>query len=179
MERGPEQSLRDLARDGREWLSLGVVTAIEDHDAWGIRLDVTLVPSGRTVQARPGFTACGSSGKGAWVPFEVDAEVLVLLPDGDPNRAVAFHGPTSSPQRPPSGWDNDRVEIVHGGGLEVRATEGASVQKVVTEDLLPDLLTIMTELQSVLSGLGLTLPSMAQFLLDLAVAYRSTALKTE
>lgn len=179
MRRGGEQGLRDLTADGRVWLSLGVVTAIETHDAWGYLLAVTLQPGGLQVQARPGFTGCGSSGSGAWVPFEVDAEVIILAPDGDLNRAVAIHGPTSSPAKPPTGWSNNKVEIVHGGGLEVRASQGATVRPVVTEGLLPDLLTIMTELQGVLLGLGLTLPSMAQFLIDLALVYRSSALKTE
>ena len=180
MDRGLEQHLRDLVRDSRLWCALGIVTAIDEHDAWGYRLTVTLQPLALEVHARPGQAGCGSDGRGVWVPFEVDAEVFLHFPGGDVNRAVAYHGPTSTPALPPTGWANDHVEIVHDGGLEVRNTQGAPIQKVVTEDLLADLAAYVAEVATAITGVGGTAPpSSVDFASSLGTAYRSAALETE
>lgn len=176
---GLEASLRDLVGNGRSWAHLGQVTAVEDSADYGFLLDVTLQPSGVEVQCRPVWSMGGEQGEGIYTPIAVDDEVLVIVPDGDLNRALAWPGPPSGPNRPPVGWLNDLISLVHSGGMEVRSSETALVQAVVTEDFLVALVTALTEISTLLTGLGLATPITTQLVADLATLYRSAALRTE
>jgi len=175
----PLQSrLQDLVADGRTWAELGIVTAVQADDAVGYLLVVEL-PDGRAVEARLVALSCGGSGAGVWVPVSVGAEVVILYPRGDRHAAVALPGPTSSPAKPPTGWANDKVEVVHEGGIEVRTAEGADVQRVVLEEILADLQTALTEVQVGLAGLGIPTTQLSALILKLPTEYRSAALQTE
>lgn len=171
--------LRELGNDGRTWVEVGVVSAIEEHDQLGYVLTVTL-PDGREVEARLVALSCGGDGAGVWVPVVAGAEVVLWYPAGDRNRALALPGPTSSPAKPPSGWANNRIEVVHAGGLEVRAAEGATVKAVVIEDLLADLASALTEIQAGLAAIPYpTHPYLDALILALPTGYRAAALRTE
>ena len=174
MTRPPEQTLRELVGEGRAYVAAGQVTDLQAHPSWGYLLDVTLRPSGRQLQAR--LLGWGASG---WAPVVVDDEVLVLLPDGDPNRAVAVAGLPSDASPIPSSYDRSRVEIVHAGGLRTRTSGGAATRAVVTVDLLGDLQTALTEIQAALAGLGLPTTQLAALIAKLPTFFRSSALETE
>jgi len=178
MDRSLQRSLRSLAGADDESVLAGVVSAVEDHDTWGYALSVTL-PDGREILARPVALACGSAGRGVWVPVEVGAEVIVLCPGGDPNRAIAIPGPVSEPQAPPTGWARDRVEVVHQGGTRIRLTQAGVAQPVVTADLLADLQAALTELQAAATALGLPTVNTAALVAALPAGYRSAALEVE
>jgi phage baseplate assembly protein gpV len=177
-DRSIQRRLQDLAGLGAEPVLLGVVTAVESHASWRYAYTVTL-PDGRELVARPVALAVGSAGGGVWVPIEVGAEVLVLCPGGDVNRALAIAGPVSEPQAPPTGWGNNSVEVVHAGGTVVRLSEGAVVQAVVTADLLADLGPALTELQAAATALGLPTANTAALVAALPAGYRSAALEVE
>lgn len=179
MSRGLARELRSLVGEAPASVHVGVVTAIEAHDAWGHVLTVELQPEGTTVLARPGHPGTGSAGGGVYIPFELDAEVLVLLPAGDPNRAVALHGPASSAQPIPSGWNNDRVLVQHSAGLEVRGSDVGVVQAVVTEDLLGQLSGVLTEIAAIGVASAVLTPNTTALLATIGTGYRSAKFSTE
>ena len=180
MSRGIQRGLADLLGESPAACYVGIVTAVETHAAWGHLLTVTLQPEGLEVQARPGHLSTGSAGGGVYVPFEVDAEVLVLLPGNDPNRAVALHGPASTSAPIPTGWNNDSVLVQHSGGLEVRGSNAGVMHAVVLETLLGDLANALTELAAgVTSGSPTPTPTTTALVAALATGYRSGKLTTE
>lgn len=179
MSRGIHRGLTDLLGPASPACYVGVITAIEAHAAWGHLLSVTLQPDGLEVQARPGHLSTGSAGGGVYVPYEVGAEVLVLLPGNDPNRAIAMHGPASTSAPIPAGWDNDRVLVQHSGGLEVRGSNAGLTQAVVTEDLLPDLIGVFTEVVAIGAAAFVPTPNTSALLTSLVAGYRSSKLTTE
>lgn len=128
---GIERLLRQLAADGLAWVDLATVDSVEEHDAHGYLLNLVLQPAGIEVQARPLWLMGGAQGEGIYFPIAADDEVVVLFPGGDRNRAVALVGPPSTPAQPPDGWANDKIELVHSGGIEIRAAEGAEVEAVL------------------------------------------------
>jgi len=173
-QRGTEQTLRSLVGEGPAYVQVAQVTGISTHASWGYLLDLVVRPGGQELQARLlGF------GEAAWTPVSVDDEVLVLLPDGDPNRAVALPGLPSAAAPVPSSFGNDHLDLVHSGGLEARTTAAATVQAVVVESLLGDLQTALTEIQGALAALGIPLPNTATFLAQLPTQYRSAAIQSE
>jgi phage baseplate assembly protein gpV len=175
-----EQRLRDLVRDGRAWVHVGTVDSVEEHAAFGFLVNCTIRPDGRECQARllsPG----GGAGRGSFSPVEEGDEVLLLLPEGDPNKAVAIGGLSSRANPIPSGADNGHLEIVQPGGVKVRTTEAAVVQKVVLVTILPDLQAALTEVQVALAALGLPTTQLAAFITQLSTppTYRSGGFETE
>jgi hypothetical protein len=179
MSEGLQKSLRELAADGRSWAHVGTIETIEAHDSYGFLLNVLLQPSGLAVQARPVWMMGGAQGEGIYAPMAEGDEVVILCPDGDLNRALAWPGPPSGPSKPPAGWENDRISLIHAGGIEARTAEGASVEAVVVESLLSDLAGALTEVQTALLGLGLPCPNLTALLPNLSTLYRSAALKAE
>lgn len=171
MSRGTERGIAEVAADNRGWVALGTVTAATAHASLGYVLDVTLQPSGREVQAQ-------LAGRRLLLAAEVGDAVLVLFPDGDPNRAIALPAEIVSSAAPlPSSWTNGGPQVVDPDGLEVRTAEAATVQPLVTADFLTDLLAWATVVQSGLSALGVTPPT--DLLTSLPTAYRTAALKSE
>lgn len=70
--------------DPRTWCAYAVVTAVHVDDGHGVFADVTVMPLGQQATARVALPYAGS-GFGAHLPLQVDDEVLVQAPNGDPN----------------------------------------------------------------------------------------------
>ena len=151
-----QRSVEALAADGRGWVAVGLVTAADADSDRGYLLTVELQPSGREVLAR-------LVGRRLLLSAAVGDEVLVLFPDGDPNRAVAFPAElVSSAAGLPSSWTNGGPQVVDSAGLEVRGAAADTVQKVVTEDILAQIAGMAGEiiaLAGALSALGVTVPT--------------------
>jgi phage baseplate assembly protein gpV len=179
---GTQRALAELVQDNRGWVALGQVTAVEAHDAWGYLLTVTLQPSGAECQARPVHAGAGDA-RGDFWPVDVDDEVLVLFPDGDPNRAVALVGVTSAAAGIPSSWDNAQPQFVHPSGKEFRTSESASVQALVTEDLLAKIAALAGEVAAIGAGIpsgsAVPTPTASELFTMAPTAYRTVALKSE
>ncbi|WP_298516639.1 hypothetical protein [uncultured Nocardioides sp.] len=153
--KGLAEAIADLARDGRVWVHLGTVQAIEEHESWGYLLDVALQPGETLVQCRPVWAMGGAQGEGFYAPIAVDDEVIVLCPGGDLNQALAWPGPPSAPSKPPEGWANDRFSLVHEGGLEVRTTPAATVEPAMkAETFQADLSAFLSAFDEFLAALG-------------------------
>lgn len=171
-----QRSVETLASDGRGWVAVGLVTAAATDADRGYLLTVDLQPSGREVQAR-------LVGRRLLLSASVGDEVLVLFPDGDPNRAIAFPSElVSSAAGLPSSWTNGGPQVVDSAGLEVRGAAADTVQKVVTEDLLPKIAGAMGEMVAMagaLASLGITIatPNASQLVAMLATQYRAANLR--
>ena len=74
--------------DPRAWVSLALVQSVV-VDADGAFCDVLLVPSNRRHTARFGAAYAGS-GWGLYAPPQVDDEVVVMAPDGDPSAGLVI-----------------------------------------------------------------------------------------
>lgn len=178
MGRGVERSVAAMATDNRGWFAIGLVSAIEEHADLGYLLTVTLQPSGREIQAR-------LVGRRLLLPVATDDEVFVAFPDGDPNRAIAWPSELASSAAPlPSSWSNAGVQVVDPDGLQVRKSESATVQALVTEDVLPKIQGLATEVVSIagaLASLGITLSTTnaTQLAGMLSTQYRTAALESE
>lgn len=169
-----ESMVRDLARDGRAWVELAVVDVVEPDSDTGVMLLCTLVPGGDQVMARLAVPIGGQTGEGDWGRLEQGAEVLLLLPGGDRNRAVAIAGPTSGMAGPPSGWAGDGRQILDRDGMDVRATDGATTVPAVTASLLTDLKASISEMRTALLGLGVaSLPQTDTLLAAIDTSYRA------
>lgn len=173
-------NLTELMQPGPAWLSLGVVTEVSSSSSFGWLVTLELTDDGRTVQARPMWLMGGAAGEGAYTPIAAGDEALVFFPAGDPNRALCLVGPSSKPNQPPTGWNNDRVELVHTGGTEVRTSQGATVQPVLLADLDTELAKALAEMAALIKSLGLPTPLTDAYVTQLnAGAWRSAALKAE
>lgn len=177
------QTLRELVGPGPVYLDDGTVDAIEDDDDHGHLLTVTLQPSGRQIVAIPTYPAWAGEG-GILVPFEEGQAVLVVMPDGDPNRAYALPaGIPSQGAALPDGWVADRVWIQHSGGTEVRQAAGDTVEPVLLGTLEARLAAVLGELKNGLAtaaggSVPLT-PTLDTLVTDLeANAFSAEALKS-
>ena len=74
--------------DPRAWVSLALVQSVV-VDADGAFCDVLLVPSNRRHTARLAAAYAGS-GWGMYAPPQVDDEVVVMAPDGDPSAGLVI-----------------------------------------------------------------------------------------
>ena len=120
------QALREAIGPTPVSVSLATIDSIESHSAYGFLLNCTIRPDGRKVQARPLF-----AGKGISDRWSTNDPVLLLLPEGEPNRALAVGG-LNDLQRPKSSTaDNTHIDVLDDGGMEVRKTDGATVEKVL------------------------------------------------
>jgi hypothetical protein len=168
---GIHRALSDLLGPEKLWAQVGLVEEIEDDADLGLLLNVTLV-DGAECQARLVY------GGALLTPIAVGDEVLVVFPNGDPNMSIAFIGAFSRAAPMPSCFDNTTPQIVHANGVEVRLGEADTVQPVVLEALLPDLLGALTEVNAMLVGLGFPATNMATLLSGLATLYRSDSIKS-
>lgn len=175
------RQLREVVRVAPQ-VAIGIVDTVEAFGG-GYLVSGALQPSGDPFQARMLFGPIGA-GTGDLFPVAAGDEVVVLHPDGDPNRAVALWGGNSSAAALPSSFTNDRPRLVHPDGKTFATSETATTQPVVVEALLPDLQAAMTEilaLMAAVAGLGLTVPntSTTQLVANLATLYRSQAVFSE
>lgn len=111
--------------DPRTWKSLAVVAAVHNDPGHGPFADLVLIPSGARMTARFGAPYAGN-GFGAYFPVEVDDEVVVGVPDGDPQAGGVILGRLWSGGDPPP-----REIIDHPSDVLVLAKAGQTVRIVV------------------------------------------------
>lgn len=180
----------DVARSLREILAtpsailIGTIDSIEALNG-GYLATGTVQPDGIPFQARLMWAATGAA-QGDFYPVAVGDEVLVLLPGGDPLRAVAIPGLTSSEATLPADFTNDKPRLVHPDGKTFQTAENATVSPVVVESVLPDLAglaTLVTTIASALGSLGITIdPTAAATIIATEATptgYRSKAVFSE
>lgn len=132
MSRLPEL-LQSLGRDGRTWCEVATVTALVPHPVWGLSVEATLQPQGIDIEARPVWLNGGLPGEGIFVPIAVGDEVIILLPGGDLNRALAFAGPVSGIAPSPPGWLGTDTAIVGATGTRVLLTPAGVAQPLMNQ----------------------------------------------
>ena len=163
-------------RGGSPRVGSGLVPAVTADASVGWLVEGTMQPSGAVFVSRLLFAGTGM-GTGEFWPVVVGDEVLVLLPDGDPNRAVAIAGLVSLAATPPTSFANDAPRMVHPSGKAFALSQAGVVQAVVLEAMLPDLLAWVTAVSAAFQGLGVILPT--TLTTNLPASYRSLAIKSE
>lgn len=93
--------VRSPGIDPRTWVSLAVVKSVTIDPEEGVFADVRLMPRRRLETCRVGQVYAGD-GFGLYIPIEVDDEVLVEAPDGDPDHGLILTRRLHSPSHPPS-----------------------------------------------------------------------------
>lgn len=159
-----DDGIRNLI-EPREAIELGTVKEITG----GGLPSLVELHDGREIEPRGLWWGYGSGRTGAFWPFEVDAEVVVLFPGGDPNRALVAHGPVSEPQGPKNNGA-DAPHFTHPKGFTFRSGDGDSVDSVIYRPFFDGL---SVNLNLVKAGADL-----AKSLMPSAVAPPSTAANT-
>jgi len=117
--------------DPRIWASIGIVTAVL-VETEGVFADVTLVPSQLETTARVASIYAGP-GFGLYVPVEIDDEVQVTCPSGDPAEGLVILPRlwSRSDSVPPAAVAHqaDLVLVVRDGrNLRIDVSGGGTVQ---------------------------------------------------
>lgn len=139
------ESLEQLLRGAPCMVELGKVLTVPApglHDPSGQAarmVQVQLVPSGRLAEARVANLGQGLA-RGVFAPPAPGDEVLVLLPGGDPNRAVVLGGLGNGASPNPVANDGLKVLLMHPGGVELRSADGLPAHGIVMAPLLQGLL---------------------------------------
>lgn len=94
------QALARPGMDTRTWVSLAIVKAVHVDADEGVFVDVLCVPLKHKGTARLGCEYAGN-GFGMYAPLEVDDEVLVEAPSGDPDEGLVVTQRLHSPSDPP------------------------------------------------------------------------------
>lgn len=168
---------------GAVFAAIGIVDVLTQDAAVGWWAEVSIQPSGAVVLARIQWAGTSATGGDFW-PVVVGDEVLVVYPDGDPNRAIAIAGLGSSMAPIPSSFTNSAPGLVHPSGKSFRVAAANPVGALVTQSLLPDLQAAVTEIAALfgaLAALGITLPSSSTISLatNLATLYRSRGVTSD
>jgi len=181
MKKGLQEVLEAFLRDGRTWVDLAIVTGIETDPDFGYLLDLECKPDGAKVQARLWNLSTGPTGSAAF-PVEVGEEVVVLFPDAEPSKAIAFPGLPSGPAGIPEGFDNTKPVLDFENGVEVRkslvvrSSSTANTERVlIGVDVLDDVKGLATDL---LTGLVALAAIAAPVTGTAAAAALGTALNT-
>ena len=134
------KALRAPGMDTRTWVALAVVTAVQVDPNEGVFANVTLMPFGTEATARVGQEYAGD-GFGFYTPIEVNDEVLVAAPDGDPDNGLIVTRRLYSASDPPPAeaaeFPDDvllviredktmRILVVGDGLVEIRSRGGTS-----------------------------------------------------
>lgn len=113
----------------------------------GSRMCMVALADGRVVDARVAHLGQGL-GRGAfWTPLPAD-EVLVFMPDGDPNSAVVFAGLGSAAAPNPLANAGAKALLMHPAGIEHRSVDGLPAHGVVIGPFLAALLPYLTALEA-------------------------------
>lgn len=119
--------------------------------AWHVLVE--LQPDGRTVDARVANVGQGP-GKGAFWPLLKGDEVIVLLPGGDPNRAVVLGSLGNAKSPNPTANTGLRPLLMHPAGVELRSADGLPAHGLVLAPLLQDLQAFVTALLTFMGTAG-------------------------
>lgn len=126
----------------------GVVFDREDDDTFGVILRVRA--GEREYDCRPCFVgAVGLHGR--YDPVPDGAQVLVVLPSGSAQSALAIVGIPSEASPVPA--DYDGAKTVSYGLVEHRSDAGATVEGVLLRPLLDDLATLTQAVQGLLTAI--------------------------
>ena len=128
----------------------GVVFDREDDDTFGVILRVRA--GEREYDCRPCFV--GAVGlQGRYDPVPDGAQVLVVLPNGSAQSALAIVGIPSEASPVPSDYDGSKT--VSYGLVEHRADAGATVDGVLLRPLLDDLSTFLGAINTLANTVAL------------------------
>jgi hypothetical protein len=124
-------ALRTPGSDPRQWVTLAVVTAFKLDPDEGAFADVFILSTGAQETVRVGAFYSGP-GFGFYAPLDVDDEVLVAFPDGDPDHGGVVVARLWSKSDAPSSTakDNDADVSIHvkdGVNLRLAVTGGGKV----------------------------------------------------
>jgi hypothetical protein len=124
-------ALRTPGSDPRQWVTLAVVTAFKLDPDEGAFADVFILSTGAQETVRVGAFYSGP-GFGFYAPLDVDDEVLVAFPDGDPDHGGVVVARLWSKSDAPSSTakDNDADVSIHvkdGVNLRVAVTGGGKI----------------------------------------------------
>jgi hypothetical protein len=186
-----QRTLQEAIGPGPVYVELATIDSVESHTAYGYLLNCTTRPGGLKIQARPLFGVRGVAAR-----WSTNDAVLLLIPAGDPNRALAIGGLTSLAQSISSTAANDHLDILDAGGVQVRKTNGAVIEAVLrAATFQTDLNGFLTALQVFMTAVKAAViepslmpastvfqatPAVVTFCTRAAAGYYSaTALKTE
>lgn len=125
------QALARPGMDTRVWVSLAIVEAVHVDAEEGVFVDVLCVPLRQRGTARLGTEYAGA-GFGLYTPLEVDDEVLVEAPSGDPDEGLVVSRRLHSASDPPPSELVDHPEDVllvvkPGKSVRIAVTGGGKV----------------------------------------------------
>lgn len=114
----------------------GIVTAVEEDDAWGRRLSVEL-DDGRTVHAQPWYLGTGA--RGVFPDIKAGDVCLAIPVNGNARDWIALVGGCFESSSPPNEVRNSTATLLYGPAVEARSAGGEQVQGVVVRQFLNDL----------------------------------------
>lgn len=116
--------------------------------------DVLVVPSDHSIQARVLQFGQGT-GRGLFMGPKAGDECIVLYPGNRENSAIAVTGLGNNKSPHPSSADGLKAVLLHDGGIELRDADGATVRRVVHDELLSQLATYLTALEAFMTATAL------------------------
>lgn len=160
------EGLEQLIPDSRPSVELGVAQAPPTPSARPSAAQaarhclVQLVPDGRLVEARVANIGQGF-GKGIFAPIQAGDEVLVLLPGGDPNRAIVLGGLGNAKAPNPIGNTGLSMLLQHPAGVRLGTTDGQPEHGIVHGQHLVDLDAFLSALDTYLQAVALAVDAAA------------------
>lgn len=155
----------------------GVVTRVEDDDAWGRRLTVEL-DDGRTVHAQP--LHVGTGARSVYVDVKVD-DLCVAIPIGGSARDwIAIVAGCFEASPPPDEVASSTATLLYGPTVEAREAGGDAVEGVVLRSFLDDLSTHLGDVANAATTVAgstppATLPEVAAFCAEVIAAFATIA----
>lgn len=111
-------ALRGPGMDTRTWVSYAVIDEVVVDDDEGVFCNVTCLPSQQKYSARLGCVYAGVD-FGMYCPVEVDDEVLVAAPSGDPDQGLVvtqrLHSASDTPPEEVGEFPTDVLLVVKEG----------------------------------------------------------------
>jgi hypothetical protein len=140
-------AIRAALDSGVEWVRTGRVIGSEEGRLGRLWL-VELLPDGREVQCELACMGAGD-GRGVYLAPAAGDEIVVVMPRGDPNRALAIGALNAVRTAPaPASWSGEDVLVLHPGGTRVQRQAVASVEAVLLADRFqPDLAAVLDALE--------------------------------
>lgn len=162
--------LKEVLKDGRVFVELATVQAHGTGQHWSrededLLVEVVTCPRGRELVCRLG-AAAGQASSGLWRVPAVGTEVVVAIPDGEPDHhptIVACLSSGAAPARAgadktllaaPDAIELDAPAIRAGGDAATHPTIMADLRQTAESTMLTALATALTEAAAGLTGAG-------------------------